>query len=120
MKLAIIILFLFQHSLLFASNEHLNELGRSLANYQTCSNVSVSMGDEQMFSYYQSMFNDTRLSLLSFNTFEAKEVYTTWSASEKVLNNIGNKNLQGFCLSRFDELSRQMIDKVATESAATL
>ena len=115
MKLVIIIFLLLRHSLLLASSENLNELGRSLANYQTCSHVSVAMGDEQMFSYYQNMFNDTRLSLLSLKAFEASEVYTTWSASEKVLNNIGSKNLQGFCLSRFDELSRKMLDKVATQ-----
>ncbi len=115
MKVTTVLLLLFSHSLTWANNIDTHELGRSLANYQACSEVSVMMNDDQMFNYYQNMLNDTRFALLALTSEKSKQVYVTWTKSEAVLVNIGEQSLQKICLSRFDELSRKMFNKVATK-----
>ena len=114
MKLLMIALLLLSHPLTWADNHDANELGRALANYQACSEIATDINDEQMFVYYRRMFNDTGLSILSFHDEPAKQVYSAWGKSEKVLLKIGDKNLQKICLSRFDDLSRSMVNKTAT------
>lgn len=111
MKALIIALLLFNHSLIWANTtekQELDELGRSLANYQVCSEIAVIIKDELMFSYYQGMFNDARLHLLTKKAERSKQVYSSWQRSEKVLLKIGEDNLQQVCLSRFDELTRKI------------
>lgn len=114
MKLLIVIVFLFSHSLTWANNRDVDELGRSLANYQACSAISLEIDDRKMFFYYQEMFNDTRFSILSFDVKSVKQVYSAWGNSEKTLLKLARKNLQVVCLQRFDVLSRKMMDKIAT------
>lgn len=92
-------------------SEQLDELGRSLANYQVCSRVAMTVNDELMFRYYQTMFNDTRFSLLKKSRTKVGQVYTTWNKSEQILLKITEENLLKFCLSRFDDLSRKMQKK---------
>ncbi len=87
------------------------ELGRSLANYQACSKVAVSINDEVMVNYYQRMFNDATISMLSINNEEGRLLYSVWDKSEKVLSHIGKQGLQEICLSRFDNLSRSLFNK---------
>lgn len=106
----ILLLFTFSSSLLWATPQSFKQLGRSLANYQVCSEVALSIADLQMNNYYKNMFNDTQLQLLSQSTENTRIVYATWDNSEKVLLKIGGENLQKICLSRFDALSRQMIN----------
>lgn len=96
------------YSLFVSANNESDELGRSLANYQACAQVAVDIDDRQMFVYYQKMLNDTRLSILSFNEDSAKQVYSIWLHSEDILNKIPVSEIQKICLSRFDQLSRQM------------
>lgn len=114
MKKFIITLILFSHSLAWSESRDADLLGRSLANYDACSNIALTINDEQMFIYYRRMFNDTGLSILSFHDEPAMQVYSAWEKSENVLLTIGKKNLKRICLSRFDDLSRNMVNKIAT------
>jgi hypothetical protein len=98
------------HSLLFADEIKSDELGRSLANYQVCSLISSEIKDQKMHVYYQSMLNDVGLSVLSLQAESAKQVYESWQKSEDVLIKISQQNLKQICLSRFDQLSRQMVN----------
>jgi len=109
MKVMICVLMLFSQSIAWATNNDADELGRSLANYQGCSQIATDINDGDMLIYYQNMLNDTRLSILRFNKTKAEEVYLAWNKSEQVLLKIGVQNLQKVCLSRFDALSRQMV-----------
>ena len=115
MKQIFIMLLLLSHSSVWAVNYDSDELGRSLANYQACSEIATDIDDEQMFFYYRQMLNDTGLSVLSFNHRDAEQVYNAWERSEKVLLKIADKNLQKVCLSRFDDLYRNMQNKIATQ-----
>ena len=115
MKVSTILLLLFIHPLTWAQKTDFNELGRALANYQACSKVAVTIKDDLMFNYYKKMFNDTELALLNINNEQAKHVYSAWDKSEKVLSHIGLHSLQNICLSRFDALSRKMLNKIATQ-----
>jgi hypothetical protein len=115
MKIITALLLFFSHSLTWANNIDTHELGRSLANYKACSKVSVKINDDQMFNYYQNMFNDTSFALLARTTEKSNQVYATWAKSERILVHIGEQSLQNICLSRFDELSRKMFNKVATK-----
>ncbi|GLS89263.1 hypothetical protein GCM10007916_03300 [Psychromonas marina] len=108
MKAIICMLLLFSQSVAWANNRDTDELGRSLANYQICSQISNDINDREMLIYYQKMLNDIRLSILHFKATDATEVYLAWDKSEKVLLKVGMQNLQKICLSRFDALSRQM------------
>lgn len=108
MKHLLIILLFLSHSLAWANNQDAHQLGRSLANYQACSEISIGIDDKQMFSYYQKMLNDTRILILTLNLQSAKQLYLTWDKSEKILLKIDEQNLKQICLSRFDALSRQM------------
>lgn len=115
MKVAIILLLLCSHSLIWANNKNNSELGRSLANYQACSAVSLTIKDGQMFIYYQKMFNDVSLDLLSFTGKYASQSYRSWDESEKVLAKLDEAILQKMCSNRFDGLSRKMLDKIVTQ-----
>ena len=100
------------YSSAWAENRDVNEIGRSLANYQACSQMSIEASDENMFIYYQEMLNDIGMSVLSFDQNAAKKVYDAWDESEGILLKINDKNLMRVCLSRFDLLSRQMANKI--------
>ena len=115
MKVIIVLLLLFIHPLTWGNNMSMHELGRSIANYQACSKVSIAINDDLMFDYYQSMFNDTSVGLLALKSDQSTLIYAIWDVSEKVLLNIGEQNLRQVCLSRFDELSRKMLKKVVTK-----
>jgi len=111
MKLFIVILALLNCSLVSANNRAFDEQGRALANYQACSHIALDINDEQMFSYYQKMYNDAQLSIVGADELAAKQVYKTWESAEKILNGVGSSQLQGLCLSRFDPLARKMLKK---------
>lgn len=115
MKIIVVLVLLFSHLPTWANAQKMDELGRSLANYQVCSLVSTAISDEQMFNYYQKMFNDTGLRVLSLNAQLASQVYVAWGKSEKLLLTIEKKSLQKICLSRFDGLSRKMLSKIITK-----
>lgn len=106
-KLSILVL-LFVSSLIWAQPMNFKQLGHSLANYQVCSDIALSIADQKMNSYYQKMFNDAQLELLSISNNKTKIVYSTWDKSEKVLLNIDANSLQKSCLGRFEPLSRKM------------
>ena len=114
MKKFTLTLLLLSHSLAWANSPDASELGHSLANYQACSNAALEINDEQLFFYYKKMFNDAGLLVLSFDKSSAKQVYRAWETSEDVLLKIGGNNLQGICVSRFDALSRTMLNNIAT------
>ena len=114
MKVITLLSLLLMHSISWAQKADFNELGRALANYQACSKVAIEINDDVLFNYYRKMFNDTGLSLLSINHKDAKQVYSAWDKSEKVLGNIGTEALQTICISRFDKLSRRIFNKIAT------
>lgn len=109
MKAITSLILLFSSSLLWANNNI--EIGRSLANYEACTEISVDLDDHQMFFYYKKMFNDISLELLSLDNKEAKKVYRVWQESEHTLRKLNGSSMAQMCLSRFDELSRQMINK---------
>jgi len=109
MKLLIVLTLLVMHMPSWAQKTDYDELGRALANYQACSEVSISIKDELMFQYYQKMFNDISISLLSLNEKGVKQVYLAWNESEEVLGSLNLETLEIMCLSRFDELSRTML-----------
>jgi hypothetical protein len=111
MKVTLVLLLMFSNSFAIANNTNVDEIGRSLANYQACSEESVDINDEQMFDYYKKMLNDISLNLLTLNTEQANQVYAIWDKSEKVLVNIEEQSLQNICLSRFGELSRKILTK---------
>ena len=112
MKVLIILMLCLSCTTIWAENRDMNEIGRSLANYQACSQMSIEASDEKMFVYYQTMLNDIGMSVLSFDHNSAKQVYDTWDKSGNILSKISNKNLMKICLSRFDVLSRQMANKI--------
>ncbi|MCP4323491.1 MAG: hypothetical protein GY951_08465 [Psychromonas sp.] len=111
MKLLTILLLLVMHPSSWAQKTDFDELGRALANYQACSEVSISIKDDLMFKYYQGMFNDISISLLTNNDKDVKQAYLAWNKSENVLLNLNLETLKIICLSRFDELSRKMLNK---------
>ena len=115
MKVLTMLLLLVMPPLTWAQKADYDELGRALANYQACSEVSLSIKDDLMFQYYQKMYNDISVSLLSVNDKDVKLVYLAWSQSENVLANLNLETLKIICLSRFDELSRKMLIKKATQ-----
>ena len=115
MKILTILLLLATPPLTWAQKTDYDELGRALANYQICSEVSISIKDDLMFQYYQKMFNDISASLLSINDKDVKQVYLAWNQSEEVLVNLNLEVLEIMCLSRFDELSRKMLNKKANQ-----
>ena len=96
---------------LFSWADNNNEIGRSLANYEVCTQISAELEDHQMFFYYKKMFNDSSLQVLSFNNKEAKKVYKVWQESEQTLKKLNGSTMAQMCLSRFDQLSRQMLNK---------
>lgn len=115
MKKILTLILLFSQSFAWANNtlsdvylEQAEGLGRSMANYQQCSQIAVDIDDQQMFFYYQKMLNDALLFSLSAKQSSAKQIYKAWGSSEKVLLQIGKENLQKVCLSRFDALARQL------------
>jgi len=114
MKLLMLMLLVLNPLSIWANQEDSNELGRSIANYQACSKVALDINDQPMFSYYQAMMNDTAVFILSLDKRNAEAVYDIWDNSEAVLLNMPRQHLQKICLSRFDALSRQMLNKIAT------
>ncbi|WP_153069739.1 hypothetical protein [Psychromonas sp. psych-6C06] len=68
-----------------------------------------------MFKFYQKMLNDTQLPLLALDSERVGIVYATWSESEAILSAIDEESLKQICLSRIDDLSRRMINNIATQ-----
>lgn len=111
MRTFIFLCLLLTYPLVVVAQQDNDELGRAMANYQACGQAALQFNDQAMFVYYQQMFNDSRLSTLAFDDASAEQVYRAWAASEKALQRIASKHLHKLCLSRFDDLSRQMINK---------
>ena len=83
-------------------------LGRSLANYQACSEAALLIPDNEMHRYYQSMFNDSAIKLLAFSHENAEIVYKSWASSELILSKLDQKTRVQLCASRFDKLTRKV------------
>lgn len=98
--------------------ENNDEIGRSLANYEVCAQTSVVLDDPQMYFYYKKMFNDISLRVLALDNRRANQVYEIWRQSEQILGKLNSITMQQMCLSRFDDLSRKMINKIATKKAS--
>jgi len=111
MKLFFTVLALSSSALALANNGVNDELGRSLANYQSCSYIALDINDEQMFSYYQKMYNEAQFSTVRAHEVDAKQVYDTWKSAEKILQKLSKQHLQTLCLRRFDPLARKMLKK---------
>tara|TARA_R110001583_G_scaffold33943_6_gene114608 strand:+ start:15147 stop:15500 length:354 start_codon:yes stop_codon:yes gene_type:complete len=116
MKIITVLILLLSYPYTLANN--INELGRSLANYEACSQVSLTLNDQKMFSYYKKMFNDINLGVLSLNTKDMHHVYGVWGDSEKILSKLNVTTMEGICLSRFDDLSRKMLNKIVTNKTS--
>jgi hypothetical protein len=109
MKNITFLIFFLNCPFLWANNN--NELGRSLANYDACAQVSLAINDQQMFFYYKKMLNDISLSALSLTHNESLKLYEIWMESEKVLMKLNISSMEKLCSSRFDELSRKMLNQ---------
>ena len=82
--------------------------GRSLANYQVCSKTAILISDHEMHRYYQSMFNDSAIKLLTLTHENAEIVYKAWASSELILLKLDQKTRVQICASRFDKLTRKI------------
>ncbi|WP_028864234.1 hypothetical protein [Psychromonas aquimarina] len=91
-----------------AAEQDLKILGRSLANYQLCSDISVELDDKAMFNYYSEMYNDSVLELKAYSTAQVKTVTAEQYWSVFKLAAVDRKSVGLLCLSRFDLLSRKM------------
>ncbi|WP_413701533.1 hypothetical protein ACLKMH_07935 [Psychromonas sp. KJ10-10] len=116
MKVITLLILMLSSSFVWANDN--DEMGRSLANYDTCTHISEVMNDHQMYFYYKKMFNDLSLGVLALNAQDASHVYDVWLKSELLLRKLNNASMQKMCLSRFDELSRKMLNKIATKKAS--
>lgn len=90
------------------SDEEVKLLGRSLANYQICGDISVEMGDPVMLSYYRDMYNDGLLKRNTYPKNKLEMVIAEQQNSATKLARIDRKSLEELCLSRFDLLSRKI------------
>lgn len=113
MKLITVLMLLLSCPYTLANNT--NELGRSLANYEVCSQISLALNDQQMFFYYKKMFNDISSGVLALNAKDLQQVYEVWEDSEKILSKLNVTTMESICLSRFDDLSRKMLNKIVTK-----
>ena len=104
------VLLLLISPLSWSQKNALNEQGRALANYQVCSQIATNVNDEAMLNYYLKMFNDSQLSALTLPSQELERVYFAWQKSEQVLLSLDKGSLLKICLSRFDLLSREMLN----------
>jgi len=111
MRLFVVLLALLSCSLVSANSPANDERGRALANYQVCRHIALDINDEQMFSYYQKMYNDALFLTVSGHEVDAKQVYDTWESAEKILQKLGKQHLQTLCLRRFEPLARKMLKK---------
>lgn len=90
------------------SDEELKTVGRALANYQVCSDISSDMGDSVMLSYYSEMYNDSLRESETYQKTQSDIVFNEQRSSTVKLAKLDRKNLGELCLSRFDLLSRKM------------
>ncbi|WP_019613002.1 hypothetical protein [Psychromonas ossibalaenae] len=90
------------------NEQDLKILGRALANYQLCSDISVELDDKAMFNYYSEMYKYSLLQVSTYSHNDAEIVSEEQQRSMLKLAKIDRKSLGGLCLSRFDLLSRKM------------
>lgn len=93
------------------SDQNLKTDGRALANYQVCAQIADLIGDKAMHSYYAEMFND---SWAVINTYSKNQSYIVIQEFDLTLDKLGKinkQNMEQLCLSRFDPLSRKVLEK---------
>ncbi len=118
MKIIMVIFLLFYISTSAAganTDLELKTLGRSLANYRLCSDISVELDDKAMFNYYSEMYNDGLLKVAAYSQSGAEMVNKELQMSALKLAKIDRASLGGLCLSRFDLLSRKMQENKLVE-----
>ncbi len=110
--MAIFLLFYISTSVAEAITDHeLKIVGRSLANYELCSDISSELEDKAMFHYYREMYNDSLRDIKAYQTIQREIIINEQQKSAIKLAKIDRKNFGEFCLSRFDLLSRKMQEK---------
>ena len=93
------------------NDENLKIYGRSLANYQVCAQIAGELDDKAMRSYYSEMFTDSYAEIKAYSQELFQIIVKEFDRSVDKLAEIDKQSMATLCSSRFDALSRKMLEK---------